>query len=162
MLTDKQVEECNKNFSKAYIDFFVTFPESVKRQMEKDWEEAPGKVMLDDYKNLLVPGIMDGNIFITVQAPRGYGMDPAKIYHDPYVAPTHQYISFYQWIRDEWKADAVIHVGTHGNLEWLPGKGAGLDRESYPDLSLGDLPNIYPYHMTITGEGIQALSLIHI
>lgn len=124
--------------------------------MEKDWEEAPGKVMLDDYKNLLVPGIMDGNIFITVQAPRGYGMDPAKIYHDPYVAPTHQYISFYQWIRDEWKADAVIHVGTHGNLEWLPGKGAGLDRESYPDLSLGDLPNIYPYHMTITGEGIQA------
>ena len=84
--------------------------------MEKDWEEAPGKVMLDDYKNLLVPGIMDGNIFITVQAPRGYGMDPAKIYHDPYVAPTHQYISFYQWIRDEWKADAVIHVGTHGNL----------------------------------------------
>lgn len=156
MLTDKQVEECNKNFSKAYIDFFATFSESVKRQMEKDWEEAPGKVMLDDYKNLLVPGIMDGNIFITVQAPRSYGMDPAKIYHDPYVAPTHQYISFYQWIRDEWKADAVIHVGTHGNLEWLPGKGAGLDRKSYPDLSLGDLPNIYPYHMTITGEGIQA------
>lgn len=156
MLTEKQLKESSKNSYEAYRRFFATFPNSVRMQMEKDWGKAPGKIMLDDDKSLLVPGTVDGNIFITVQAPRGYGMDPGKIYHDPYVAPTHQYLSFYQWIRDEWKADAVIHVGTHGNLEWLPGKGAGLDRESYPDLSLGDLPNIYPYHMTITGEGIQA------
>lgn len=124
--------------------------------MEKDWGKAPGRVMTTESGDILVPGLMDGHIFLTVQAPRGYGFDAAKIYHDPFIAPTHQYLAYYQWIRDVWGADAVVHVGTHGNLEWLPGKSAGMDRGSYPDLALGSLPNIYPYHMTITGEGIQA------
>lgn len=65
-------------------------------------------------------------------------------------------ICFYHWLRDIWQADAVVHVGTHGSLEWLPGKNAGLNNTCYPDISLGDLPNIYPYLITITGEGIQA------
>lgn len=99
---------------------------------------------------------MDGNMFLTVQPSRQYGMDPSKAYHDPYIAPTHQYLAFYYWLRHVWKADAVIHMGTHGNLEWLPGKSVGLDEESYPDIALGDLPNVYPYHMTITGEGMIA------
>ena len=104
----------------------------------------------------MVPGTMDGNIFITVQPPRGFGEDPAKIYHSPFCAPTHHYLAFYQWVRDIWKADAVAHIGTHGSLEWLPGKNAGLSAGCYPDLSLRDLPNMYIYNMTITGEGIQA------
>ncbi len=156
VMTEQQIEECQKLPVQQYLDFFATFPESAKEQMEKDWGKAPGTVMVDDEGNILVPGLMDGNVFITVQAARGYGFDPDKVYHDPFVAPTHQYLAYYQWIRDVWKADAVIHVGTHGNLEWLPGKGAGLSQDSYPDLALGSLPNIYPYHMTITGEGIQA------
>ena len=65
-------------------------------------------------------------------------------------------MGFYHWLRDIWQADAVVHVGTHGSLEWLPGKNAGLNNTCYPDISLGDLPNIYPYLITITGEGIQA------
>ena len=156
MMTEEQMESSQNISGKEYKEFYNEFSETVKEQLTKDWGDAPGKVMLTDSGNIMVPGTMNGNVFITVQAPRGYGMDPAKIYHDPYVAPTHQYLAFYEWIRDVWKADAVIHVGTHGNLEWLPGKGTGLDRESYPDLALGDLPDIYPYHMTITGEGIQA------
>lgn len=139
-----------------YKDFFETLGPAARPQMEKDWGAAPGRVMRGDDGALLVPGTMMGSVFVTVQAPRGYGMDPAKLYHDPFVAPTHQYEAFYHWIRDIWGADAVIHVGTHGNLEWLPGKGSGLDRDAYPDSALGDLPNVYPYHMTITGEGIQA------
>ncbi len=123
--------------------------------MLKDWGEAPGSVMEYD-GDILVPGTMNGNVFITVQPPRGFGEDPEKIYHDPFVAPTHQYLAFYKWIRDVWQADAVAHIGTHGSLEWLPGKNAGLSNECYPDLALGDLPNIYPYNITITGEGIQA------
>lgn len=99
---------------------------------------------------------MDGHLFLTVQPSRQYGMDPSKAYHDPKIPPTHQYLAFYYWLRHVWKADAVIHMGTHGNLEWLPGKGVGLDEESYPDIALGDIPNIYPYHMTITGEGMIA------
>ena len=156
MLTEEQVAACQKISKERYCDFFQTFPEETRQQMEKDWGKAPGTVMTTEAGDILVPGLMDGHIFLTVQAPRGYGFDAAKIYHDPFIAPTHQYLAYYQWIRDVWGADAVVHVGTHGNLEWLPGKSAGMDRGSYPDLALGSLPNIYPYHMTITGEGIQA------
>lgn len=156
MLTEEQEAACQKVPKKLYCDFFAAFPEETRRQMEKDWGKAPGRVMTTESGDILVPGLMDGHIFLTVQAPRGYGFDAAKIYHDPFIAPTHQYLAYYQWIRDVWGADAVVHVGTHGNLEWLPGKSAGMDRGSYPDLALGSLPNIYPYHMTITGEGIQA------
>ncbi len=155
MLTEKQIVEVNKLSGKEYKDFFDTMPESIQAQLTKDWGEAPGAVMEYD-GNLLVPGTMNGNVFITVQPPRGFGEDPSKIYHDPYCAPTHQYLAFYRWIRDVWQADAVAHIGTHGNLEWLPGKNAGLSNACYPDLSIGDLPNIYPYNITITGEGIQA------
>lgn len=156
MLTAEQEAACQKISKKVYCDFFESFPDETKRQMEKDWGKAPGRVMTTEAGDILVPGVLDGHLFLTVQAPRGYGFDAAKIYHDSFIAPTHQYLAYYQWIRDVWRADAVIHVGTHGNLEWLPGKSAGLDRGSYPDLALGSLPNIYPYHMTITGEGIQA------
>ena len=156
MMTEEQLEACYNVTEEEYAALYGGFPAVVKEQMNKDWGKAPGQIMLTDDNSIMVPGTMNGNVFITVQAPRGFGMDPAKIYHDPFVAPTHQYLAFYQWIRDIWKADAVIHVGTHGNLEWLPGKATGLDRESYPELALGDLPDVYIYHMTITGEGIQA------
>ena len=155
LLTEKQIERANKLSGADYKTFFALMDKKVQEQLTKDWGEAPGTVMEYD-GNILVPGTMNGNIFVTVQPPRGYGEDPEKIYHDPYVAPTHQYLAFYRWIRDVWQADAVAHIGTHGNLEWLPGKNAGLDCSCYPDLSLGDLPNIYPYNIVITGEGIQA------
>ncbi len=155
MLTEKQIEAANKITKMQYQEFFNSMEKTTQKQLVKDWGTAPGSVMEYD-GSLLVPGTMNGNIFITVQPPRGFGEDPEKIYHDPYVAPTHQYLAFYRWIRDIWKADAVAHIGTHGSLEWLPGKNAGLDCTCFPDLAIGDLPNIYPYNITITGEGIQA------
>lgn len=155
MLTEKQIAAAKKLTGKEYKNFFAEMDESVQSQLTKDWGDAPGQVMEYD-GSLLVPGTMNGNIFITVQPPRGFGEDPEKIYHDPFCAPTHQYLGFYRWLRDVWQADAVAHIGTHGSLEWLPGKNAGLSRACYPDLSIGDLPNIYPYNITITGEGIQA------
>ena len=155
LLTEKQISEANKLTGREYKKFFATMEQKVREQLVHDWGEAPGQVMEYD-GSLLVPGTLNGNIFITVQPPRGFGEDPEKIYHDPYVAPTHQYLAFYKWLRDVWQADAVAHIGTHGNLEWLPGKNAGLDCTCYPDLALGELPNVYPYNITITGEGIQA------
>ncbi len=155
LLTEKQISEANKLSCAQYKKFFAAMEQKVREQLVNDWGEAPGQVMEYD-GSLLVPGTLNGNIFITVQPPRGFGEDPEKIYHDPYVAPTHQYLAFYKWLRDVWQADAVAHIGTHGNLEWLPGKNAGLDCTCYPDLALGELPNIYPYNITITGEGIQA------
>ncbi len=156
MMTDQQAEECQKLAAKEYSDWFQTLPESARQGMEAQWGKAPGRVMLSDEGNILVPGTMDGNIFLTVQPARQYGMDPQRAYHDPKIAPTHQYLAFYYWLRKVFQADAVLHVGTHGNLEWLPGKATGLDEASYPDIALGALPNIYPYLMTITGEGIIA------
>ena len=155
LLTEKQVAEAARVSQAEYEKFLATTPTRVQEQLEKDWGRAPGEVMEFDGK-LLVPGTLNGNVFITVQAPRGFGDAPEKIYHSPYCAPTHHYLAFYQWLRDIWQADAVAHIGTHGSLEWLPGKNAGLSNGCYPDLALGDLPNIYPYNMTITGEGIQA------
>ncbi|MGP1365790.1 MAG: cobaltochelatase subunit CobN [Schwartzia sp. (in: firmicutes)] len=138
-----------------YARFFTKLPDAVRAQLTADWGEAPGDVF--NYEgDLLIPGTLNGNIFITVQPPRGFGEDPGKILHDPAAAPTHHYIGFYHWLRDIWQADAVVHIGTHGSLEWLPGKGTALSSSCYPDISLGDLPDVYPYWMTIVGEGIQA------
>ena len=156
MMTEEQAESCQKLSCREYLDFFRHLGKEAKASMVDTWGEAPGDVMISEKGDILVPGTMDGHLFLTVQPSRQYGMDPSKAYHDPKIPPTHQYLAFYYWLRHVWKADAVIHMGTHGNLEWLPGKSAGMDRGSYPDLALGSLPNIYPYHMTITGEGIQA------
>lgn len=156
LLTDKQAEECQKLSADEYAAFLATLPEEARQKMTEQWGEAPGDIMLSDEGNILVPGTMNGNIFMTVQPARQYGMDPARAYHDPTIAPTHQYLAFYYWLREVFKADAVIHLGTHGNLEWLPGKATGLDRSSYSDIALGSLPNIYPYLMTISGEGVIA------
>ena len=141
--------------AEQYARFFTKLPEKVRTQLTADWGDAPGDVF--NYEGeLLIPGTLNGNVFITVQPPRGFGEDPGKILHDPAAAPTHHYIGFYHWLRDIWQADAVVHIGTHGSLEWLPGKGTALSASCYPDISLGDLPDVYPYWMTIVGEGIQA------
>lgn len=155
MLTEEQLAAAKKITAEDYKRVFSNFDETVQKQLTKDWGKPPGEVMHYD-NNLLIPGTINGNIFITVQPPRGFGEDPDKLYHSPFTAPTHHYLAFYQWLRENWQADAVAHIGTHGSLEWLPGKNAGLSDCCYPDIALGELPNIYPYLMTITGEGIQA------
>lgn len=155
MLSDSVVKNAYKFSGKEYQKLYASLPEKTRGQLQRDWGEAPGKIMNYD-GDLLVPGTLFGNVLVTVQPPRGFGEDPSKIYHSPFTAPTHQYLAFYRWLRDEWQADAVVHVGTHGSLEWLPGKNAGLDASDYPDIALTNLPNVYPYMMTITGEGTQA------
>ncbi len=102
-----------------------------------------------------------GNALIALQPPRGYGLNPDAIYHTPDLPPTHHYSAFYYWLaatveEGGWGADAVVHVGKHGTLEWLPGKSIGLSAECFPDLLLGDLPLIYPFIINDPGEGSQA------
>ena len=138
-----------------YAALFASFAPQTREELTTAWGEAPGTVFLYGDK-LIVPGTINGNVLITMQPPRGFGEDKAKILHDPCAPPPHHYLAYYAWIRDVWQADAVIHVGTHGSLEWLPGKNAGLSHLCYPELALGDLPDIYPYYVTIVGEGIQA------
>ena len=89
--------------------------------MTEDWQPMPGDLFVHDGK-LLFPGIINGNVFITVQPPRGYLEQIDKLYHDMYLSPPHHYLAHYRWISEIFKADAVIHVGKHGSLEWLARK----------------------------------------
>ncbi|PHK10642.1 cobaltochelatase subunit CobN [Nostoc linckia] len=103
-----------------------------------------------------VPGIQLGNIFVGIQPSRGYDNDPSLNYHAPDLEPTHAYLAFYYWVRECFGADAVVHVGKHGNLEWLPGKSVALSSNCYPEVAFGALPHLYPFIVNDPGEGSQA------
>jgi cobaltochelatase CobN len=106
-------------------------------------------------------GLQFGNVLIAIQPPRGYGMDPETMYHAPDLPPGHHYAAFYRWLEEGWGTDAVIHFGTHGTLEWLPGKSVALSAACAPDALLGALPLIYPFVVNNPGEGAQAKRRTH-
>ncbi|AEB67486.1 cobaltochelatase subunit CobN [Methanothrix soehngenii] len=138
-----------------YKDWFEQLPVAVQEKMTSAWGEAPGKLFVHK-KNLIIPGVINGNIFIGLQPPRGFLEDPAAIYHSPDHPIPHHYYAYYRWIRDVFRADLVMHIGKHGSLEWLPGKSVGLSDSCFPDIAISDLPNIYPYIINNPGEGTQA------
>ncbi|MFC0252592.1 cobaltochelatase subunit CobN [Massilia consociata] len=121
----------------------------------RGWGPAPGKVMVDSGK-LLVPGLVFGNVFIGPQPPRGWEVDEELLHANTSITPPHQYLAFYHWVRDRFRADALVHVGRHSTYEFLPGKAVGLAADDYPSLIAGDLPGIYPYIVDGVGEGTQA------
>jgi cobaltochelatase CobN len=139
----------------VFLPWHQTLPEAVREKMCSAWGETPGDLFVHEDK-FLFAGLLNGNVFLTIQPPRGYLENVDAILHDLYLPPPHHYLAQYRWIRDVFKADAVIHVGKHGSLEWLPGKALGLSEECYPDLSIMDLPNVYPYIINDPGEGTQA------
>ncbi|MDQ4070895.1 MAG: cobaltochelatase subunit CobN, partial [Actinomycetota bacterium] len=102
-----------------------------------------------------------GGVLVAIQPPRGFGENPIAVYHSPDLAPTHHYLAFYRWLEEAWGAHAVVHVGKHGTLEWLPGKGVGLSAGCAPDAVLGDLPLVYPFVVNDPGEGTQAKRRAH-
>lgn len=127
---------------------------------------VPTREPWSDEHHYLFASMTYGNALIALQPPRGYGMDPDAIYHTPDLPPTHHYAAFYRWLaapREQggWAADAIVHVGKHGTLEWLPGKGVGLSGECYPDALLTDVPLIYPFIINDPGEGSQAKRRAH-
>ncbi len=103
-----------------------------------------------------VAGKRFGNIFIGIQPQRGFGLQTQAIYHDPALSPPPEYLAFYQWIREDFDAHAVIHFGKHGNLEWLPGRSVALGSDDFPQIALKTLPNLYPFIVNDPGEGAQA------
>lgn len=140
----------------------LSIPQSARTKMIETWGEAPGTI-LTHKGQYLIGGIENGNVFIGLQPIRGKGENddlmPAQtsgLIHDPDLAPPHHYLAFYRWIKEDFGAHAVMHIGKHGTLEWLPGKSLGLSGECYPDLAIQDLPNIYPYIINNPGEGTQA------
>jgi len=97
-----------------------------------------------------------GNAIVGLQPARGYNIDPTETYHSPDLVPPHNYLAFYLWLRQHWGANAIVHMGKHGNLEWLPGKALALSDTCWPEIALGPVPHIYPFIVNDPGEGTQA------
>lgn len=143
-----------------YQQWFSELPAILQEKINKQWGPAPGETYVHD-GHIALAGLSFGNAFVALQPPRGYGMDPDAIYHQPDLPPTHHYYALYRWLRDSWEADAIVHVGKHGTLEWLPGKGLGLSENCFPDAILGDMPLFYPFIINDPGEGSQAKRRAH-
>ena len=143
-----------------YCDWFAALPSDARAQVEAMWGPAPGDVYRDG-SDLCFPGLNLGGVVVTIQPPRGFGADPIGTYHAPDMPPPHHYLAFYRWLAQRWGADAVVHVGKHGTLEWLPGKSNALSPSCFPDAALGDLPLVYPFVVNDPGEGTQAKRRAH-
>lgn len=145
-----------------YQEFFGSLPSAVQKGVGERWgggfetNRRGAEETEKEKESFAVPGIQLGNIFVGIQPARGYDVDPSLNYHAPDLEPTHDYLAFYYWVRECFGADAVVHVGKHGNLEWLPGKSVALSNQCYPEVALGALPHLYPFIVNDPGEGSQA------
>lgn len=146
--------------AQRYERWFESFPAKVQQELSRDWGRAPGTFFTaragQGGRKILVPGFGAGNLFIGLQPPRAQAEKAQEAYHSTDLVCPHQYLAFYRWVAEVFKADVLVHLGTHGTVEWLPGKGNGLSEECYPDLAVGSLPHLYPYIVNVPGEGMQA------
>ncbi len=160
-LTDEQLAGASSRLPvSAYVEWFRALPASLQASVEDAWGAPPGEWYLDG-DELVIAGLRLGNAFVAIQPPRGYGENPVAIYHDPSLAPAHHYLATYAWIETVFGADAIVHLGKHGTLEWLPGKALGLSDACAPDAALGDTPLFYPFVVNDPGEGVQAKRRTH-
>jgi cobaltochelatase CobN len=160
-LTEDQLSENKVRISgRAYESWFATLPDDFRERVEQHWGPPPGE-LYTDRGDIVLAALRDENIVVMVQPPRGFGANPVAIYHDPDLPPSHHYLAAYRWLADDFGAHAVVHVGKHGNLEWLPGKNVGMSASDGTDAALGDLPLIYPFLVNDPGEGTQAKRRAH-
>ncbi len=150
VLTPEKAAAMPKVSVEEYAKWFSRIPEEARRKVIESWGEPPGDIMVY-MDGLLVPGVLLGNVFLGVQPSRGIH-EKGKHYHKRDLPPHHQYLAFYYWLRNVFGADAVIHLGTHGTLEFLPGKDVGLSSKCFPDVMIADMPNIYVYDVVNASE----------
>ncbi|UXA16139.1 cobaltochelatase subunit CobN [Mycobacterium sp. SMC-4] len=172
-LTDSQLAGNPIRVSaKDYRAWFATLPQNLADAIIEHWGPPPGELFVDRSRDpdgeIVIAAMVSGNIVILVQPPRGFGENPVAIYHDPDLPPSHHYLAAYRWLGGEFgnssstfKADVVVHLGKHGNLEWLPGKTLGMSASCGTDAALGNLPLIYPFLVNDPGEGSQAKRRAH-
>lgn len=144
-----------------YRQWLQDYAPSLRAKIEQDWgDAASGKLMIDRSSPggpaFVIPQVRYGKVILLPQPARAWGEDLDKLYHAKDLAPHPQYVATYEWLKRDFKADAIVHVGTHGTLEWLDGKDAGLSPQDAPDALIGDLPNLYIYNVDVVGEGLVA------
>ncbi|HEX3874848.1 MAG TPA: cobaltochelatase subunit CobN, partial [Solirubrobacteraceae bacterium] len=151
----------------AYLDWYATLPAQLTDSISERWGPPPGDRYLDASPrasaggDLIVAGLELGDVVVMIQPPRGYGDDQVGIYHDPELPPAHHYMAAYRWLDHHWRADAIVHLGKHGTLEWLPGKMLALSESCAPDAAVGSMPLVYPFVVNDPGEGAQAKRRAH-
>lgn len=165
-LTQAQLGEAHVRIdAETYQWWFDRLPDELRGAMSEHWGAAPGELFVDFSRNqrgeIVTAAIQSGNVVILVQPPRGFGENPIAIYHDPDLPPTHHYYATYRWVEETFGAHAVVHVGKHGNLEWMPGKSVGMSAACGTDAALGNLPLIYPFLVNDPGEGTEAKRRAH-
>ena len=148
-----------------YRTWFATLDSELRQAVADHWGPPPGELFVDRSRDpdgeIVLAALRAGNVVVMVQPPRGFGANPVAIYHDPDLPPSHHYLAAYHWLREQFAAHAVVHVGKHGNLEWLPGKTSGLSAGCAADAAIGDIPLVYPFLINDPGEGTQAKRRAH-
>ncbi|WP_456388079.1 cobaltochelatase subunit CobN [Profundibacter sp.] len=147
----------------SFADYQIAYgqlPWELRERIEARWgapEQDPfytaGEVDCGHYS---LSVLQFGNVVVGLQPARGYNIDPTETYHSPDLVPPHNYLAFYFWMRHQFGAHAIVHMGKHGNLEWLPGKALALSDTCLPEAVLGPMPHIYPFIVNDPGEGTQA------
>ena len=149
----------------TYQRWFDALPAGLREAMTGHWGPPPGELYVDRSRDpegeIVLASLLAGNVILMIQPPRGFGENPIAIYHDPDLPPSHHYLAAYRYLDQEFGAHAVVHLGKHGSLEWLPGKTVGLSANCGPDAVLGELPLIYPFLVNDPGEGAQAKRRAH-
>ena len=161
-LTSGQLTDANVRIGvDDYHAWTSDLPEELRAEIVAAWGEAPGTLFVNDADEIVLATLRAGNVVLMIQPPRGFGENPVAIYHDPDLAPSHHYLAAYRWVEHGFKAHAVVHLGKHGSLEWLPGKNAALSAACATDAALGSLPLVYPFLVNDPGEGAQAKRRAH-
>jgi len=172
-LTDQQLSQAQVRIPAAqYRAWFGELPAALRDKVTQAWGPPPGELYVDRSRGgagaandpdgeLVLAALSAGNVVLLVQPPRGFGENPIAIYHDPELPPSHHYLAAYRWLERGFGAHAVVHLGKHGTLEWLPGKNLGMSAECAADAALGSLPLIYPFLVNDPGEGTQAKRRAH-
>ncbi len=166
-LTTAQLTDAHVRITKADYDAWTAdVPRALMDGMVEAWGESPGRLFVNDDDEIVLATIQAGNVVLLIQPPRGFGENPVAIYHDPDLAPSHHYLAAYRWLGSAvqdggFGAHAVVHLGKHGSMEWLPGKNAALSAACATDAAIGNLPLIYPFLVNDPGEGAQAKRRAH-
>ncbi len=166
-LTQAQLTDAHVRITTEQYDAWTAdlHPE-LRAGMAEAWGPAPGRLFVNDSDEIVLATITAGNVVLLIQPPRGFGENPVAIYHDPDLAPSHHYLAAYRWLGASedtggFGAHAVVHLGKHGSMEWLPGKNAALSAACATDAAIGNLPLIYPFLVNDPGEGAQAKRRAH-
>ncbi|OLF19305.1 cobaltochelatase subunit CobN [Actinophytocola xanthii] len=161
-LTQGQLTDAHVRIpARDYEQWFAGLDPALRASVTQAWGPPPGALFVNDAKEIVLATIRAGNVLLLIQPPRGFGENPVAIYHDPELAPSHHYLAAYRWLEHGFGAHAVVHLGKHGSMEWLPGKNAALSAACASDATIGNLPLVYPFLVNDPGEGAQAKRRAH-